>query len=782
MYVELEYLKFKNVLSYGAKEITHQVEPGLTMISGRNGTGKSTFLEVLCYNWYGKPYRKIKLEAMINRNNQKGMETETGIIIDKKDRYRILRGMKTKTQSYLKVFKNDTPFEMLSTRELNQDEITKILGIDYKMFKQIVSLAVTYNRPFLTQEAAEKREIVESIFNIKIFGAMLENLKKKISSEKVKYTVNKKTVEMLEESVGIMRKHIIDVKKSIKEFEENKAIDILSAEHTIESLNTTIRQATNAIGLGKDKLKVWEHKTSVLTSSIAEKEEELKKASTDVDNPAIATLMQEVTALEESIKKCEAEIIDWENTGVKDVKADYDADPEYAELSKRETEICTGGRAKLDAALAELTTGIPKTERLAQLKHSLDYFTKLINENQKTIQDENEYIEYLESHDVCQKCKAKITEEFQTQEIKKSQEKIATINETTGKLVINKAVTETNIDSINKLARDIENIDTELHSIQSAKKLRMAAVDKQCAKIMTDRQAEINHKIFTLKNENSSRQLAMTLKQNNITKLKTEKEQTIKKEIFDLKNEIERNKIKSENEQNFITSNETTIQKSKEQLTTEEKRKADITDRKPPFNLSTTEREFKEKISAFQEAYKENSVMADNLKVYDIAANMLSEEGIKSFFFKRLTPILNAKINEYLDKFEIPIRVKFNDQMEEDIYNVGDDSEVVSYYSYSEGEKKSIDTAILMSFIDITKVICNWNCNILMIDELIDGQVDAPRLEKMMECIREFSASGMIPSIYIISHRQIEEMLPYIKRTISINKVEGFSELTVKKI
>lgn len=84
MHVELEYLKFRNVLSYGAKEVEHRVEPGLTMISGRNGTGKSTFLDVLCYNWYGKPYRKVKLEALINRRNGKGMDTETGIIVDKK--------------------------------------------------------------------------------------------------------------------------------------------------------------------------------------------------------------------------------------------------------------------------------------------------------------------------------------------------------------------------------------------------------------------------------------------------------------------------------------------------------------------------------------------------------------------------------------------------------------------------------------------------------------------------------------------------------------------------
>jgi energy-coupling factor transporter ATP-binding protein EcfA2 len=120
--------------------------------------------------------------------------------------------------------------------------------------------------------------------------------------------------------------------------------------------------------------------------------------------------------------------------------------------------------------------------------------------------------------------------------------------------------------------------------------------------------------------------------------------------------------------------------------------------------------------------------------------------------------------------------------MEEQIFNIGKENEIVSYFSYSEGEKKSIDIAILMSFIDITKIICNWNTNILLIDELIDAQVDFPRLEKIVECLKEFSGSQMIPSIYIISHRLMDDLSQYFKRIIITNKVNGFSEMLVKKL
>jgi len=836
MYVELEYLKFRNVLSYGAKEVEHRFEPGLTMISGRNGTGKSTLLEVLCYNWYGKPYRKVKLEALINRDNRKGLETESGIIIDHKDRYRIIRSMKPNS---LKVFKNDQPFEMLSTRELNQDEITKILGIDYKMFKQIVSLAVTYNKPFLTLEAAEKREIVESIFNVKIFGAMSDALKKKISTEKVKYAVNKKTVEMLEENINLMRKNVIENKRANVEFETNRQADIKDIETNIISTKTLITRMEREIAeniIAEAKLKA---QRTELVEIITKKEEALKTISGDVNNEAINGILAElkeisdkVIALEDQIGKMGREEIHFEldadiieinkrnevlKSQLADIRAkidtaqknkvDYTTDTEYSNLIKEEIDINDVQMVESKKSITEITGEMLLPAFLKSMENKKSDLTRQETSSINAVKTENDYIYYLKNNTVCSKCKGPITEEFRALEIKKSEAEVHAHTLVLEKVQSDLAACEKKAVLLYNLTLKNRELEIRLADIRTSVVKRVAALDKeQSDKVMmlnrdvsamekhiadnifkvnenmTRIRGEHNKKITALTDEKSKLQLLKVSKENQIVTIKEGARTAAEQELTQLRGDLKSIGISMEFSSNNIKISTITLDNSKIQEQKYEQSKIEITERKPPFDLPVIEKDFKNKIEEFKTAYLENGAMADKLKVYDITQSMLSEEGIKSFFLKRLTPILNAKVNEYLDKFDIPVRMTFNDQMEESIHNIGRESEEVSYFSYSEGEKKSIDISILMSFIDITKVICNWTCNILMIDELIDAQVDFPRLEKIIECLKEFSGSGAIPSIYVISHRLIEDVAAYFKRIITTNKVDGFSEMAVRKI
>ena len=46
------------------------------MIVGTNGAGKSTILDALCFSLYGKSFRKIKKDQLINTTNEKGAVVE----------------------------------------------------------------------------------------------------------------------------------------------------------------------------------------------------------------------------------------------------------------------------------------------------------------------------------------------------------------------------------------------------------------------------------------------------------------------------------------------------------------------------------------------------------------------------------------------------------------------------------------------------------------------------------------------------------------------------------
>lgn len=133
------------------------------------------------------------------------------------------------------------------------------------------------------------------------------------------------------------------------------------------------------------------------------------------------------------------------------------------------------------------------------------------------------------------------------------------------------------------------------------------------------------------------------------------------------------------------------------------------------------------------------------------------------------------KINEYLDMFEIPIKVEFDDGLYETISITGTSEKNINYLSFSEGEKKRIDVAILLSFIDTTKIVSNWNCNLLYFDEILDNATDNEGLDKLLTAIKEMTLKDSRLCSYIISHR--EATSEHFDRKITIKKVVGFSKI-----
>ena len=70
-------IRWKNLLSTG----NHFTEVSLdkdqtTLIIGTNGAGKSTVLDALCFVLYGKAFRKINKNQLINTTNEKGTVVE----------------------------------------------------------------------------------------------------------------------------------------------------------------------------------------------------------------------------------------------------------------------------------------------------------------------------------------------------------------------------------------------------------------------------------------------------------------------------------------------------------------------------------------------------------------------------------------------------------------------------------------------------------------------------------------------------------------------------------
>lgn len=201
--INFEILKFKNFMSYGNYFTTidfHKTKT--TLISSKNGEGKSSMIDAITFALYNKPYRKINKSQLVNTINAKDCVVEISFSVGTKS-YKVVRGIAPNI------------FEIYADGKLlNQDSNTtdqqkfleqNILKMSYKTFSQIVILGSATFTPFLELTSANRREMIEEILDIKIFSTMavfvkdeLKNISEEINAENTKIQILKNKQESQE--------------------------------------------------------------------------------------------------------------------------------------------------------------------------------------------------------------------------------------------------------------------------------------------------------------------------------------------------------------------------------------------------------------------------------------------------------------------------------------------------------------------------------------------------------------------------------------------------------
>jgi len=238
-----EKVCWKNFLSTGNQFTEIQLnESQSTMIVGTNGAGKSTILDALCFSLYGKAFRKIKKDQLINTTNEKGAVVEIEFNVNKVD-WKIERGIKPNT---FKIWRNGEELDQKASAIDQQKWLEQnVLKMNYKSFTQIVILGSSSFVPFMQLPATSRREVVEDLLDIKIFSSMNVLIKDKIRNLKEGI----RTLELKKESLNDkvrMQKNFIDELETrsqddIKQ-KESKINNLLNEENDVMNSNENLNQ------------------------------------------------------------------------------------------------------------------------------------------------------------------------------------------------------------------------------------------------------------------------------------------------------------------------------------------------------------------------------------------------------------------------------------------------------------------------------------------------------------------------------------------------------------
>ena len=282
MFVEFKKLSFCNIMSYGASGAEIDFQAGLNTIKAANGSGKSSILDALTFVLFGKPYRDIKLSELVNTANGKGLEVTCEFRIGT-DTYMIRRGLKP---AVFEIYKNGKEMDMLSTKKLNQDEIDKLLGINLRLFKNIVAVAVTNNRPFLSLPIGDKRALIENIFNIDVLGSMCKDVKKRKTVNNTELDLKTTERRGVVNSIEDNESYIENMRRYIASFNEVKDANLKTIRENIDKYRKEIDRRTKNLAIAESKIKeLTEEMGAVPDRSVGESLNlEIGKAQSVIDN------------------------------------------------------------------------------------------------------------------------------------------------------------------------------------------------------------------------------------------------------------------------------------------------------------------------------------------------------------------------------------------------------------------------------------------------------------------------------------------------------------------
>lgn len=167
--ITFKKLTFRNFLSYGnAPTIFEFDDEKISLITGANGSGKSTITEALSFALFGRAYRPMSKPSLVNNINGKNCLVTLDLMSSGKQIH-IERGIKPNVF----VFTVDgVKIEQLPDIKDYQKLLEKAIGFNFATFSQIILLGSVSYTPFLLMSLAERRLLIDTIFGIDKYAKM----------------------------------------------------------------------------------------------------------------------------------------------------------------------------------------------------------------------------------------------------------------------------------------------------------------------------------------------------------------------------------------------------------------------------------------------------------------------------------------------------------------------------------------------------------------------------------------------------------------------------------
>ena len=239
-------VSYKNFLSTGnTPNVILLDRVASVLITGQNGSGKSTILDALCYGVFGKPYRNINKPQLMNTVNEKGLEVQVEFTVNNTD-YKVVRGIKPHK---FEIYRNEKLMPHDAAIKDYQKKLEDIIGLNYRAFTQIVILGSARYQSFMDLYTSDRRLIIEEILDITVFSKMNNILKSRAQNTELDIKENDYQKEILKTKISGQKGLINSIVNRSKESEEKIIQEKNKIDGQIYLIEDKITKADSDINL-----------------------------------------------------------------------------------------------------------------------------------------------------------------------------------------------------------------------------------------------------------------------------------------------------------------------------------------------------------------------------------------------------------------------------------------------------------------------------------------------------------------------------------------------------
>jgi len=218
--MKLKKIEWRNIGPFGNKlqEINLPDTGGLWMVLGKNGNGKSFFVNIPKILYYGKLDR-FKKDEMANRMNKHGW-IKGNIAINPTTEVTIERKL---SPSDLRVHKYSPGEEPDDENDIGKSGIanyqnyidSEVTGLPYHIFSNIISLSVNDFKSFISMTPHDKRIIIDKLFAMEVINQMNWLVKQDLREIKINMEVFDREIVSFKNNIDTAVRELAKLKAQV---------------------------------------------------------------------------------------------------------------------------------------------------------------------------------------------------------------------------------------------------------------------------------------------------------------------------------------------------------------------------------------------------------------------------------------------------------------------------------------------------------------------------------------------------------------------------------------